>query len=124
MDRHQPRSTHLDGVRRPEPARRASCIRLTRSSRPANSVREAPFNGSLPLLQKAAVLEFRILGPLEVLADGAPVTLSGRNQRALLTLLLLRANEPVSTERLVDQPWGASPPRTATTSLQNAVSQL
>ena len=70
------------------------------------------------------MLEFRILGPLEVLKDGAPVQLGGRNQRAVLTLLLLRANEAVSTERLVDQLWGEHPPRTATTSLQNAVSQL
>jgi DNA-binding SARP family transcriptional activator len=70
------------------------------------------------------MLEFRILGPLEVLDGGAPVQLSGRNQRALLALLLLRANEAVSTERLVDELWGESPPRTATTSLQNAVSQL
>jgi DNA-binding SARP family transcriptional activator len=71
-----------------------------------------------------AVLEFRILGPLEVLDGETPVPLGGRNQRALLTLLLLRANEPVSTERLVDQLWGEHPPRTATTSLQNSVSQL
>ena len=52
------------------------------------------------------------------------VPLGGRNQRALLTLLLLRANEPVSSERLVDELWGEHPPRTATTSLQNTVSQL
>ena len=70
------------------------------------------------------MLEFRILGPLEVLDDGSPVALGGRNQRALLTLLLLRVNEPVSTERLVDQLWGEHPPRTATTSLQNSVAQL
>jgi DNA-binding SARP family transcriptional activator len=70
------------------------------------------------------VLEFRILGSLEVLDDGRPLPLGGRNQRALLALLLLRANEPVSRERLVDQLWGERPPRTATTSLQNAVSQL
>ena len=55
------------------------------------------------------------------LDEGAPVPLGGRNQRALLTLLLLRANEAVSTERLVDQLWGEHPPRTATTSLQNTV---
>jgi DNA-binding SARP family transcriptional activator len=73
---------------------------------------------------KRDVLEFRILGPLEVLDAGRPVPLGGRNQRALLTLLLLRANEVVSTERLVDQLWGEHPPRTATTSLQNTVSQL
>ena len=70
------------------------------------------------------MLEFRILGPLEALDDGTPVPLVGRNQRALLTLLLLRANEAVSTERLVDELWGEHPPRTATTSLQNTVSQL
>jgi DNA-binding SARP family transcriptional activator len=70
------------------------------------------------------MLEFRILGPLEVLDEGDPVRLGGRNQRAVLALLLLRVNEPVSTERLVDQLWGEHPPRTATTSLQNTVVQL
>jgi DNA-binding SARP family transcriptional activator len=70
------------------------------------------------------MLEFRILGPLEVLDQGSPVQFGGRNQRALLTLLLLRVNEPVSSERLVNELWGEHPPRTATTSLQNAVSQL
>ena len=70
------------------------------------------------------MLEFRVLGPLEVLDGGSPLPLGGRNQRALLTLLLLRANEAVSAERLVDQLWGEHPPRTATTSLQNTVSQL
>ena len=70
------------------------------------------------------MLEFRILGPLEVLDDGVPVQLVGRNQRALLTLLLLSANQAVSVERLVDQIWGEHPPRTATTSLQNTVVQL
>jgi DNA-binding SARP family transcriptional activator len=70
------------------------------------------------------VLEFRILGPLEVLDGGTPVPLGGRNQRAVLTLLVLRANEPVSSERLVNELWGEHPPRTATTSLQNTVVQL
>ena len=76
------------------------------------------------MLQRGEVLEFKILGPLEVVRDGTPVALSGRNQRAVLTLLLLRANETVSTERLVDQLWGEHPPRTVVTSLQNTVSQL
>jgi len=70
------------------------------------------------------MLEFGILGPLEVRAGGAPVAISGRNQRSLLTLLLLRANETVSSERLVNEMWGEQPPKTAGTSLQNAVSQL
>jgi DNA-binding SARP family transcriptional activator len=69
-------------------------------------------------------VEFRILGPLEVFDEGTPVRLSGRNQRALLALLLLNAGEVVSTDRLIDGLWGEDPPRTAPTSLQNAVSQL
>ncbi len=70
------------------------------------------------------MLQFRILGPLEVADGGKTLTLGGRNQRALLTLLLLRANEVVPTERLVFELWGERPPKTATTSVQNTVSQL
>ena len=70
------------------------------------------------------MLDFRVLGSFEVLHDGVAVQLGGRNQRALLAVLLLHANQPVSTDRLVDQLWGEHPPRTATTSLQNTVSQL
>jgi DNA-binding SARP family transcriptional activator len=70
------------------------------------------------------VLEFRILGPLEVLEDGAPIPLTGQKQRALLAVLLLRANDVVPTDRLVELLWGDEPPRTASTSLQNFVSQL
>jgi DNA-binding SARP family transcriptional activator/class 3 adenylate cyclase len=69
-------------------------------------------------------IEFRVLGPLEVVRDGAPVVVGGQRQRALLALLLIRANEIVSIERLVDELWGEHPPKTATTSLQNAVVQL
>jgi DNA-binding SARP family transcriptional activator len=70
------------------------------------------------------VLDFRILGPLEVAVDGTPLSLGGQKQRALLAILLLRAGQVVSTDTLLDQLWGEHPPRTATTSLQNFVSQL
>jgi predicted ATPase/DNA-binding SARP family transcriptional activator len=62
--------------------------------------------------------EFRILGPVEAVLDGRPVALGGPKQRALLALLLLRANETVSREALVDALWGAEPPRSAVQSLQ------
>jgi DNA-binding SARP family transcriptional activator len=69
--------------------------------------------------------EFRLLGPLEVLAaDGEPLALGGQKQRAVLALLLLRANRVVSTDFLIDALWGENPPRTATTSLQNSISAL
>jgi DNA-binding SARP family transcriptional activator len=70
------------------------------------------------------VLEFRVLGPLEVTADGRSLPLGGQKQRALLAILLLRAGEVVPAERLIDHLWGETPPRTASTSLQNFVSQL
>src|SRR3954454_15429882 len=74
---------------------------------------------------KGGVPEFRILGPLEVLAtDGEPLALGGLKQRAVLALLLLRANHVVPTDFLIDALWGDNPPRTATTSLQNSISAL
>jgi len=76
------------------------------------------------VLEQTHVLEFRILGPLEVVRDGQAVPLSGQKQRALLAALIVRANEVVSTDRLIDDVWGEDPPRTAATSLQNFVSQL
>jgi DNA-binding SARP family transcriptional activator len=69
-------------------------------------------------------MEFRILGPLEVVEEGQPLPLGGKKQRAVLALLLLEAGRVVPTDRLVDQLWGEEPPPTATTSLQNAVSRL
>ena len=68
--------------------------------------------------------EFRILGPLEVLEDDRPIPLGGARQRALLAILLTRANEVVSTDRLIDDLWGEAPPRTALNTLQYYVSQL
>ena len=70
------------------------------------------------------MIDFRILGPLEAVDDDGPVALGGQKQRALLALLLMRAGEVVGTERLVTDLWGERPPKTATTSLQNFVSQL
>jgi DNA-binding SARP family transcriptional activator len=70
------------------------------------------------------VLEFRLLGPLEVVDESRRVLLGGQKQRALLTALLLDPGRVVSTDRLVDVLWGAKPPRTAATSLHNFVSQL
>jgi DNA-binding SARP family transcriptional activator len=69
-------------------------------------------------------VEFRILGPLQVLREGRPVALEAPKQRTLLAVLLLHANEVVSTERLVDELWGDRPPPTAVKTLQVHVSQL
>ncbi len=69
-------------------------------------------------------MEFRILGPLEVVEQGRTLSLGGPRQRTLLAVLLTRANEVVSSDRLIDALWDGQPPRTATNALQYHVSQL
>jgi DNA-binding SARP family transcriptional activator/ABC-type branched-subunit amino acid transport system substrate-binding protein/DNA-binding beta-propeller fold protein YncE len=69
-------------------------------------------------------MEFRLLGPLEVVERDRSLPLGRGRQRALFALLLLHANEIVSTDRLIDQLWGESPPRTALKSVQVYVSRL
>jgi DNA-binding SARP family transcriptional activator/streptogramin lyase len=69
-------------------------------------------------------MEFRILGPLEVVDGGHAVALQRGKQLALLAYLLLHPNELVSADRLIDALWGERPPPTAAKILQNAVSQL
>src|SRR5712692_7052069 len=69
-------------------------------------------------------MEFRILGPLEVAAGDAVLPLTGAKQRALLAILLLNANQIVSTDRLIDGLWGAETPDSGTTALQVQVSRL
>jgi predicted ATPase/DNA-binding SARP family transcriptional activator len=63
-------------------------------------------------------VEFRLLGPVEVVADGGAVALGGPKQRALLAELLLRRGSAVPRERLVDALWGDRPPASAISSLQ------
>jgi DNA-binding SARP family transcriptional activator len=70
------------------------------------------------------VLEFRILGPLEVVGDGGPLPLGGPRQRATLAILLLRANRVVSIDRLADDLYAGAPPVTAVTQVQRQVSEL
>jgi DNA-binding SARP family transcriptional activator len=69
-------------------------------------------------------VEFRVLGPLEVLSEGERLPLGGGKQRALLAVLLLHANEVVSADRLIDLLWGGEAPDTAAKALQVHVSQL
>jgi DNA-binding SARP family transcriptional activator/tetratricopeptide (TPR) repeat protein len=69
-------------------------------------------------------MEFRILGPLEVLDDERPIDVGGQKHRALLAMLVLHANEIVSVDRLIDALWDEQPPDTARNALQVYVSQL
>jgi DNA-binding SARP family transcriptional activator len=69
-------------------------------------------------------MDFHILGPLEVVDEGRAVSLGGSRQRALLALLLLHANETLSTDRLIDELWGEHPPPTAARIVHVQISRL
>jgi DNA-binding SARP family transcriptional activator len=69
-------------------------------------------------------VEYRILGPLEVVDEGAPVALGRLKERLVLAILLLHANEFVARERLIDELWGESPPPTARKAVNVYVSLL
>src|SRR6478609_4381716 len=69
-------------------------------------------------------MDFRLLGSLEVSTDGAPVRLVKRQQRAVLTLLLLRAGRLVATDALVDALWPDDPPAGARESLHSHIARV
>ena len=69
-------------------------------------------------------MRFRILGPLDVEAEGRAVALGGAKPRAVLAVLLLHANEPVSAERLALALWGEDAPAGAVKTVQVHVSRL
>ena len=55
------------------------------------------------------MIDYRLLGPIEAGVDGRPLDIGGRRQRALLAVLLLSANEPVSRDCLAERLWGERP---------------
>ena len=69
-------------------------------------------------------MEFRLLGPLEVVDGATSLPIAARKQRALLAVLLLNASRTVSRERIVDDLWGDTVPDSARKLVQTYVSQL
>ena len=70
-------------------------------------------------------MRFGILGPLQVIGDdGRELALGGRMPRTVLAILLLRANEVVSSDRLVEELWAGAPPASSAKGLHVHVSRL
>ena len=70
-------------------------------------------------------MEFRVLGPLDVLGDdGRPVEVTGAKIRALLAMLVLHSGSVVRIDLLIDALWGDAPPQSANNALQVLVSKL
>jgi DNA-binding SARP family transcriptional activator len=69
-------------------------------------------------------MDYRILGTLEIVDGDRKLELGAAKQRALLAVLLLRANEIVSLDRIIDELWGVHAPTTAPHTVQVYISQL
>ena len=69
-------------------------------------------------------LEFRVLGPLEVIRGQQGLPLGSPKQRALLGLLVVHANEPTPRERLIEELWGDAAPKTVNAVLNVYLSRL
>jgi DNA-binding SARP family transcriptional activator/pimeloyl-ACP methyl ester carboxylesterase len=70
------------------------------------------------------MVEFGLLGSVEVWLEGRPIHVGGPKRRALLAALLCQANRVVSTDWLIEAVWGETPPGSATAQLHAMVSEL
>ena len=68
--------------------------------------------------------EFRVLGPLEIIADGRPVPTGSHKQRTVLAMLLLNAGNPVSLDDLIDELWEQEPPASAVANVRTYAANL
>src|SRR5689334_5146499 len=69
-------------------------------------------------------VEFRVLGPLEIRRDGAPISLRASKQRTFLGVLLVNHGRVVSLDRLVDDVWPEAAPAGARHALETHASRL
>ncbi|HET7489805.1 MAG TPA: BTAD domain-containing putative transcriptional regulator [Acidimicrobiales bacterium] len=69
-------------------------------------------------------MQYRVLGPLEVVRDGEALDLGRPKQRALLAALVVHAGRVVSSDALVEELWRDGPPADPAAALQVQVSRL
>jgi predicted ATPase/DNA-binding SARP family transcriptional activator len=69
-------------------------------------------------------LEIRLLGPLEAVAEGRRVPVTGSKQEALLALLALQSGGLLAVDALIDALWGAELPTAPRNALQHHVMRL
>jgi DNA-binding SARP family transcriptional activator/class 3 adenylate cyclase len=74
--------------------------------------------------RRKALIEFRVLGPLQVVKEERVLALGGRKQRGLLALLLLDRDRVVPRDRVIDALWGQRPPASAANSVHVYVSKV
>lgn len=67
---------------------------------------------------------FGVLGPLQMTVNAAPVALGTPKLRAVLAMLVMNRNRPVSTDSLITAAWEEGPPAEARASLHSYISNL
>src|SRR5580704_9516448 len=71
-----------------------------------------------------SLVEFRILGPLELTADSSRLDLGGARQHIVVAALLLSANRVVTMDRLIEAIYGEDLPTTCRAQAQISISSL
>jgi WD40 repeat protein/DNA-binding SARP family transcriptional activator len=85
---------------------------------------KSPPSSHRPSLDVPVRMRFCVLGPLEISSADGPIRVGGPKQQAVLAHLVVRANELVPAETLVDEIWGDDPPDQARNIIQTYVSHL
>ncbi|MEU4745118.1 BTAD domain-containing putative transcriptional regulator, partial [Actinosynnema sp. NPDC023658] len=99
--------------------------RLGRRDEPRSSTAPRPSpSARTGGVRKESGLEFGVLGPLQVLADGRQLVIGRKGMRGLLAMLVLEANRVVPIDEIVDSLWADEPPATARTIVHGYVSRL
>lgn len=69
-------------------------------------------------------MDFRLLGPFEVVENGRALQIGGHRQRAVLVLLAMHVGEVVSVDEIAEEIWSGSPPSSAVQTIRSYVSRL
>ncbi|RDG36593.1 AfsR/SARP family transcriptional regulator [Streptomyces corynorhini] len=69
-------------------------------------------------------MDFKTLGPIRAVNDRLAYTPSAPKVKQVLALLVMRANQIVSLDSILDELWGEALPRTAVTTAQTYIYQL
>jgi DNA-binding SARP family transcriptional activator/tetratricopeptide (TPR) repeat protein len=70
------------------------------------------------------MVEFRLLGALEIRVGTQPVPLGHQRQQCVLATLLIEANQPVSADQLLHRVWGDDLPQRVRGTLYSYISRL
>ncbi|HET6534207.1 MAG TPA: BTAD domain-containing putative transcriptional regulator [Actinoplanes sp.] len=69
-------------------------------------------------------MEIRLLGPVEVRADGRPIDIGGRRPHTVLAVLAAHVNQPLPIDAIIDRVWDDDPPARARHTLHGYVTRL